>query len=237
MPDKKNEFAFKSLTGLLGHVFKLDYFVPNDDGKVPIPHFWHPGRGNFAVALGENASGKSFFRRLVSAVCREAGVEIMPISMEGRFGNYGGLRGMIYGDESWESTGENSAGTVLAGISTCKSRENAHVIFWDEPDLGLSDRWAAGMGVALRGFAEALPKKTHGAIIVTHSRALVQELLPAEPHYLHFGSSDPPATLQAWLSREIKPKSLDLLKEESRKRFKLIQTILNRVEKRKEARR
>lgn len=226
--------TFRSLAGLLEHTFSLRYFSPDDEigGKVAIPHHWVRGRGNFAVALGENASGKSFFRRIVTALCRESKVEAMPISMEGRGGYYGGLRGFIYGDESWQSTGENSSNTVLAGIRTCQGREGSHVIFWDEPDLGLSDGWAAGMGVARREFAEKLPSRTYGAIVVTHSRALVREILPAEPHYLHFGTDDPPPTLQDWLDHRPKPRALSKLGEESHKRFKMIQKILDSSKKR-----
>jgi hypothetical protein len=182
---------------------------------------------------GENASGKSFFRRLVTAICREAKVEAMPISMEGRGGEYGGLRGFIYGDESWQSTGENSAHTVLAGISTCRSRETPHVVFWDEPDLGLSDGWAAGAGVALREFAADLPKMTYGAFIVTHSRALVRELLPVEPHFVYFGD-DAPESLAAWVDAKVKPLDLAKLGETSHRRFKAIQAILDKVRKGRE---
>ncbi len=222
--------TFASVDELLPHVFDLDYFHPNDKGVTPIEHHWVRGRNNFAVCLGENASGKSFFRRIVTAICREAKVEAMPISMEGRHGEYGGLRGFIYGDESWQSTGENSSHTILSGISTCRSRTTSNVIFWDEPDIGLSDGWAAGAGVALREFAENLPATTYGAFVVTHSRALVRELLPAEPHYLYFGSK-PPATLKDWVEAPVKPLDLSKLGEVSHRRFKLIQAILDEVRK------
>lgn len=223
---------FTTARGLLDHALKLDYFQPNEAGKVPIPWRRCHGDGNFVVVVGDNASGKSFLRRILTQLCREAKVEMMPISMEGRGGTYGGMRGFIYGDESCQSTGENSSHTVLTGISTCKGRESPHVILWDEPDLGLSDGWAAGMGIALREFADLTPKNTYGAFIVTHSRALIQELLPAKPHYLHLGSENAPATLEEWVNRPIVARPLEQLKEESFKRFKAIQEILNRVEKR-----
>lgn|SRR5574338_615911 len=223
---------FTTARGLLDHALELDYFHPNDKGVVPIPVHRTHGRGNFVVVVGENASGKSFLRRILTALCREADIEMMPISMEGRGGEYGGLRGFIYGDETWQSTGENSSVTVLTGIRTCEGREKPHVIFWDEPDLGLSDGWAAGMGQALCTFAKDLPKMTYGAIVVSHSRALVRELLPAKPHYLHVGSEEAPPTLEAWLERPIVARPIEQLKAESFKRFKAIQKILDRVRKR-----
>lgn len=223
-------YSFTSVEGLLGHVFDLKYFAPNEKGETPIEHHWVRGTGNFVVCLGENASGKSFFRRLVTAVCREAKVEAMPISMEGRGGEYGGLKGFIYGSEDWQSTGENSSNTVLMGIETCRARTTPHVLFLDEPDLGLSDGWAAGMGAALREFALQLPVQTLGAFVVTHSRSLTRQLLPCDPHYLYFGSNPPP-TIKDWVDAPVSPLDLASLGELSHRRFKLIQTILDEVEK------
>jgi len=221
--------TFKGIEALLDYVFELDYFHPNAKGEIAIPHAWVRGRGNFAVCLGENASGKSFFRRIVTAIAREAKVEAIPISMEGRGDSFGGMRGFVYGDESWQSTGENSAHTVLMGIKTAQERESSHVIVWDEPDLGLSDGWAAGMGQALCKFASPLPRMTYGAFVVTHSRSLVRELLSAEPHFLYFGSSEPPATLAEWVDSKPKARDIAKLGDESHRRFKMIQAILDRV--------
>jgi hypothetical protein len=226
---EKPTFEFNDAEGLINESLTLDYFSPNDDGVTPIPAHWVPGKGKLVVVVGENASGKSFFRRIVSGVCKSTGVECMPISMEGRGGYYGGLRGMIYGDESWQATGVNSARTVKQGILTCESRDKPHVIFWDEPDLGLSENGCAGIGVAIREALTEPPKHTTAAIVVTHSKPLVRELLPLDPHYLHLGSEDAPKTLFDWLQRPIVPRHPDELLESGHRRFKLIQTILNRV--------
>jgi hypothetical protein len=89
-------------------------------------------------------------RRIVHSFCHKNEVEFMGISMEGRRGISGSpWMCMVYGSEDYESTGCNSVGTVLTGITTCYGRESPHVIFWDEPDLGLSDSWAAGVGQKL----------------------------------------------------------------------------------------
>ncbi len=221
--------TFDTIETLIDHVLDLQYFHENDDGQVPIPVLRDGGVGRFAVVLGENASGKSFFRRCVTAVAHEGGAEPIPISMEGRGLSYGGIGGLIYGDEAWQSTGQNSVGTVLGGITTCRNREKPHVMFWDEPDLGLSDSWAAGMGIALREFAEDLPKHTKAVFLVTHSRALVRELLPVKPHYLYLGDAAGPRTFVEWLNRPIEPRPIETLHEESMRRFRMIRKILDRV--------
>jgi hypothetical protein len=176
--------------------------------------------------LGDNAGGKSFFRRIISQMCREAEVEAIGLSMEGRkFG--GAMSAFVYGDESWESTGQCSSRTVLTGINTCRNRTKPHVIYWDEPDLGLSDSWAAGAGVVIREFAEKPGEHTRAIFVVTHSRALVDQLVAIEPHYLHLGG-DAPDTLSDWLTRPVVPRDLATLSDAAHKRFKAIQRILNK---------
>ncbi len=229
------EFRFKTASKLLDHVFSLDYFHPDGKAGAAIPYHRVQGRDPLVVMVGDNASGKSFARRIVSLMCRKNDVEAIAISMERRAGPdfSGGIRSFIYGDEGYRSTGENSASTVITGIKTCQGRDKPHLMFWDEPDIGLSDSWAAGCGVAIRKFAEKPPEHTRGIFVVTHSKALVSQLLPVEPHYIHFGDGEPPATLADWLTQPIKPRDIEKLGEQSHARFKKIQKILDQVEKKK----
>jgi hypothetical protein len=190
-----------------------------------LPQVRSLGRGNLVVLVGDNATGKSIFRRVWCMVCKDMGIENIPLSMEGRQSQYMGA--MVYGDENSRSTGENSAHTVLIGIKTCRSRTQPHQIFWDEPDIGLSDDWAAGMGQEIRAFAEDLPTHTKAVVVVTHRRALLRELLPANPHYVAMGAGAPP-TLEEWINRPITPRPLEELGEISHRTFRAIQKILDK---------
>jgi hypothetical protein len=229
------EFPFKTARKLLDHVLGLDYFQP--EGKKPpaIPYRLVEGKDPLVVIVGENASGKSFARRCVQFIASNEKVETISISMERRAGGdvTGGMRGFIYGTEDWQSTGENSVGTVLGGIRTCQGRDTPHVMFWDEPDLGLSDSWAAGVGVAIRKFVDDPPKHTRAVFVVTHSKPLVAQLVDFEPHYLYLGDGDAPPSLAEWMKTPIIPRDIELLKEQSHERFLRIQKILDRVRKRK----
>lgn len=222
----------RSLRTLLDDVLTLDYF-DDSDGPAAIPALRVDGKGKLIVVVGDNASGKSFFRRIIQVWCQKAKTECIHISVEGR-GKTGHMPwlAMVYGDEQHESTGVNSMSTILMGMKTCRGREKPHTIFWDEPDLGLSEDWAAGVGQDLCKFAQEAPTKTKAAFIVTHSRALVRELLPASPFYLHLGTtpSEAPQSLQEWVDRPIQPQRPEKLKERSRARYKAIQAILNRVQ-------
>lgn len=230
---KKRSFADAST--LLTRVLDLNYFVPNDDGVTPIPYRRVEGRkgSSLVLFLGENASGKSFARRIVTAIARENEVECIHISMQSRAADpmmSGGIRSFIYGTEDWQSTGENSVGTVLGGIRTCLGRETPHVMFWDEPDIGLSDSWAAGVGVAVHDFVGRLTENTKAVFVVTHSKPLVSQLVPLDPHVVFFGErKEQPESLQAWIDRPAVPRDIAMLGKASHRRFLLIEAILKRV--------
>jgi hypothetical protein len=219
-------YKFTSVRTLLDRAFELDYFP-----KV-IPYHRADGSGPLVVILGENASGKSFMRRIVQLLCHKNEIEFMGISMEGRAKvSHAPWLAMVYGDESWQSTGCLSVSTVLSGINTCQGRDTPHVIFWDEPDLGLSDSWAAGVGQKICEFAATPPKHTTAAFVVTHNKALVEQLLPVNPYYVHLGKApnDAPQTLSAWIKSPVKPRDPELLSKESHRRFKAIQAILDQA--------
>lgn len=206
-------------------------FFCGDDPAIP--SLWVRGKIPLFLVLGENASGKSFFRRCVQQWCRKytSVKEVIHISMEGRAGvnELGAMKAFVYGDEDMRSTGENSAMTVRTAIRTCEGRDHSHVMYWDEPDVGMSEGAAAGVGIAIADFVDRLPSHTKGIFITTHSRALVEPLLRVRPHYLHLGT-DPakaPQTLDEWLRRPVAPISPEELLEQSRRRFGAIQKVLN----------
>jgi hypothetical protein len=209
-----------------------DYFGGDDPA---IPALWVKGSSPLFLVLGENAGGKSFFRRCISLEIRDrSGIkEVIHLSMEARTGAtfMGAAKAFVYGDENSRSTGENSVNTISGAITTCRDRTHPHVLYWDEPDIGMSEGAAAGAGIAIAEFVADLPEHTKGVFITTHSRAMVEQLVDLKPHYLHLGT-DPklaPQTLQEWLEREVVPVSPDELKEASRARFRAIQKILNKV--------
>lgn len=220
-------FAFQDCADLVRRVLDTDYFVETAERPPPIPAKFVPGGSNLTVVVGPNASGKSFFRRVVQSWCRKAGVESMTISMEGRGPlTYGFARLCIYGDEQHEATGVNSIRTVMTGIKTCRERDTPHVIVWDEPDLGLSDGNAASIGAAIADFANKAPDLTLAILVVTHRRALVEQLRSARPGYLHLGLQDAPATLQDWLDEPIRVRPLQDIVDESKQRWRAIQDVL-----------
>ncbi len=191
---------------------------------------WVASKSPLAVIVGENATGKSLFRRAVGAYCRNKAdkrdIELIGLSMEGRAGGFmGAMRGFVYGDEHTSSTGANSAMTVSTAIRTAQGRETPHMVFWDEPDTGLSDRYAAGVGKAIADFVSALPTKTEAVFVVTHRKVLLQQLVEVDPHVLLFGKNAP-ASLMEYLTAPVLPAPLEQLSKDSHELFLKVNKVL-----------
>lgn len=221
-----------TLDGILEYTRDLRYFHPENGEPAAIPMHYVPGKVPLVLVIGPNAGGKSFFRRIAGQVCRSVTprIEFLGVSMEYRTGHgaHAGnpLRALVFGDEGWESTGAISAHTVIVGIKTCLERTTPHVVFWDEPDIGLSEGYSRGVGQAIAKLVRAATPHTVGVFVVTHSKPLVREMVALEPHYLHVGSETAPPTLQAWLDAEAEALDIDTLKEASYARYQRIQKIL-----------
>jgi hypothetical protein len=239
-----------NLVGMLERVFDCRYFSPDKviDNKVAIPSIWDRGTGRLVLVQGENAGGKSFFRRLVQGVSSKKGDfpvhEMIHLSMQGRSDT--GImhapivRALIYGDEEHFATGDISANIIRTGISTARGRTDPTIVYWDEPDIGMSNRAAAGAGVAIREFVDTLPDHIAAVFITSHNPILVAQLLQAKekPHYIHLGNEKCPATAQDWINEQndpnLLPRSPEDLSKAAHERFLMITSILNDKDKPKE---
>lgn len=190
---------------------------------------WQPSKGAHLVLLiGDNATGKSLFRRVVGAWClkdydrdsrKGKKVEMIGLSMQDRAGGMMGIaHAFVYGDEHTNATGVNTGHTVTTAIKTAEGRDGPNVVFWDEPDTGLSDAYAADVGRRIAAFALKPPAHTRASFVVTHRKALVEQLLTAKPHVLFFGEHAP-STVEEYLTRPVKPANIEELYERGRALF------------------
>lgn len=216
MTKPKVTFRTTSLKTFLRDVLNLTYFYPADDAKTaekaPIIYRYEPGKSKLILITGENATGKSFLRRVLASACRQNKIEAMGISMEKRAGDDGNriANAFIWGDERDNATGCLSINAILGGIRTSSKRENKHAIIWDEPDIGLSENYAAGAGDEIARFISTAPDKLFFAAVTTHRRALLQQLLAAKPHHIRLGDNH---TLEEVMNLSVTPKSLEALQE------------------------
>lgn len=240
------------LTKALGHTFDCRYFGPDEaiQGQTAIPYVWVPGSkdSRMALVLGDNAGGKSFFRRLFQSVTygghnRKPGPypvrEMIHLSMEARAGHmmYGMARAVVYGDEERDATGQLTASTIEGAIQTSTGRDHDVIVYWDEPDIGMSARSAAGAGIRIRDFTDTMPNHIKAVMVTSHSPELVERLAQAKetPHYLFLGDAQGPATVTDWIKaqRDPVPVTPDELAQAGRARFKLIQGVINDIKSKK----
>lgn len=188
--------------GIFDFLSEIDYFG-GDDPPCPL-QIRDPGKKyqpRLAVIVGENASGKSLVRRIVKEAYRRLETECMDISVQGRRDiAYNILLTFVYGDEGTRSTGDNSAGTILGAMKTSRGRETPHAIFWDEPDLGLSEGWSACAGREIATFLQDPPKLLRGVFLVSHSRPLLRELSPLHPLFVYVGEDREFKSFEDWLN-------------------------------------
>jgi len=202
---------------------ELPYFDKEEDCLVA--NFTEGGNYPVVVLTGENAMGKSFLRRLYQVMIKSyAKIECIHLSQQGRSsGSFPSA--FIYGDESWESTGQITSRTITTCINTSASREDKNAIIWDEPEIGLSDSYAAGAGLKIREFIECNNENLFGVIVISHSKYLIKQLLPLNPHHLRVGDNK---SLDSFLNETVEPKNIEELSVKAVEMFRKIEKIIKR---------
>lgn len=190
-----------SVSSVCQEMSELPYFK-GENAPIPLHALSSDTSPILALVVGENASGKSFIRRVVKQILASDNIECIDISVEGRRQvAYNPMLAFVYGDESSSSTGANSANTILGAIKTSRARTTPHFIFWDEPDLGLSEGWSACAGREIAAFLQNPPEYLRGVFLVSHSKSLLREVQVLNPLFIGLGNPEV-ATLHAWLSAD-----------------------------------
>ena len=182
----------------------------------------------FILITGDNASGKSFMAKHLKVGFDESGekVEFIPVTMEMRTAP-GMQRAFMFGMED-HSTGNVSVRSVLTALRTCRERTQRHFLLLDEPDIGVSESYARAMGETIARFVNEMPELTVGLAVVTHSRAMVRELMAVNPTSIRVGADQRP--LAQWLEEGPEFRSvadLEALAGETHTRMRTIKSVLD----------
>lgn len=238
-----------NVRAVLEDVLETVLFGPSKaiQGRTAIPVIYHPSKtgSNLVLVLGENAAGKSLFRRILHQTVHygQKGQygdpeiprgpfpvrEFLGLSMQGRTSGTMGTS-FVYGVETYHSTGENSAHTIDGAFHTAAGRNHMTNLYFDEPDLGMSAGASAGAGVAIHDFVASKAAPLVQAVFVTsHSPPLVRQLASLDPHYLFLGNKAGPKTLADWFDWQQNPPPVSVkeLQEIAHKRYKDVQAVLN----------
>lgn len=185
------------------------------------------------LIAGANASGKSFGITVLASCLNGEKPKVEPIQVSMKYRTKEGMhRCFMFGPlgDAKSSTGAVSLGAVRGGLGTAKGREQLCWLMLDEPDTGLSEEFTPAMGEYLATAAnEGLGEHCHALVVVSHSRALLQEManrLTLTPHFVHV--DDHPETLDGWLasSRRRTVAELEALPSLTTERYRAINKIL-----------
>lgn len=219
-------FDMSSIKAFIDEINTLRVFKNDPDyNNTPAVHLkLDVGTGPLVVITGENASGKSFFRKIVSQAHQMSDAECMHLSQQGRA--TGGIqRAFIYGSEDDESTGYISSQTVSRAIRTSLARTTKHSIFFDEPDIGLSDNYAASLGKQIADYCQAPSPHLFAVFVSSHNKTLMSEFVASNPHHLRVGGSP---DFQTWLNTKPSYGDLDQLHERGIELFRRIGKVLGK---------
>jgi DNA repair ATPase RecN len=187
-PQKRKRTEYKSLAPLITAC--MDSIIFDAEGISGFAHL--NGDAKLNIVFGDNASGKSLMLTALRAFIgprEESGAESFTVSMNMRT-NGGMARAFMYQDESYSSTGAASLSSVTGAFRNAAARTHPVWLFLDEPDTGLSDRYASAMGAFIAQQVNALPDHVRGVTLVSHSRPLLRRLLRelhAPPHDISMG--------------------------------------------------
>ena len=207
-----------------------EYYYPtipneiNATGKknIPLPLFYKPTESKLVCVLGENGSGKSFFKRITKIVCDAIRSDFVEVSPEEKckndkeepkpFYHYNYIKKVNYGKETCYPTSFNTVNSVISALDICKDKYVENYVFLDNPELGLTDNYACTMGMHIAKFIEKIPKNTKMVLVSTNSKVLITELEYLNPHFIYFGeNNDHPKSIEEWLNEMIKPISFSNL--------------------------
>lgn len=128
------------------------------------------------VIYGDNASGKSFIGRILDARFHGHEWNSKAMNMGLRVSCSGLSKAAIYGDETEQSTGVTSFKATLRALSSTSKTSGKAFLLLDEPDIGLSPRYARALGKHIAETFNEM-KGVKRLAIVSHNQALIQAFL------------------------------------------------------------
>jgi hypothetical protein len=194
-----------------------------------IPVHLQPGHDRLLVITGENATGKSLLRRILQQLSRDDQVEAIAISPEYR--QMGGIaRAFVFGDETYEASGQIACHVVTTAIRTSKGRESPHICILDEPDMGLSDNASAGVAEAIVAYCNEPGPHLGFFTVITHRKAMLDLFAQAGASHLRVGDE---LSLTQVVEQPIVPIAPEVVEERANAMFHRVTKVLKEKRLRK----
>lgn len=216
---------------LIKEVMDLRILAPEESG-LPIKASLSEGDLNskLCILVGDNASGKSLFVKLLGYKARASKPKVEPLEQSMRLRTASGMHRVFMGSaigDAQSSTGNESLVILRQLLSTARQRDTPNFACLDEPDVGLSEAYTRALGKFLVQELSTLTETNQGVLLVTHSKVLVRTVLansPVRPWFVHMGDA---MTLEEWLADESEKSVEDLLalQEKAFSTFRAIEAL------------
>ncbi len=196
--------------------------LPQFAKELGTTHITEKNLGDLVIITGDNASGKSFLRRVIGHSAKSYGVEFRNTSMEGRSGG-----NFFYGGEDWQCTSIVTIFSVTSALESSIQDENKSIVIIDEPEIGLSVEAQVSMGKFIKNnITNNTNPNRLSVFIMTHSHYIVRELLDI-PNTTFISLHDKYPDVESWLNREIVPIDFDELSDIYINRFRNLSEMLD----------
>lgn len=195
-------------------ILNATYHKSKDD-KTETPIFknfnFKDNDSNVFIIYGDNVSGKSMLTKVLETRLREDGISTRVVSM-GERTTPSMKRVFLFGEDSSQSTGETSF-TFLKkafGGMINDDDEVRTVSIFDEPDIGLSSRYARALG---HFFAEQEAKldKNKAIVIISHNNDFLKSFLNHSESNISTLGINTDSSLEDWINDDTEYSIDDLL--------------------------
>lgn len=195
-----SKFLYDTLTNIANHERVITQATLSD-GSNAFGDFTLEGAENSraVIVYGDNASGKSLVGRILVYEAGENDIEARSVSMAHRVTSSGLARVAVYGGESEQSTGVTSYKAAQRGINaTACEPDLKSLLVLDEPDVGLSNRYAKALGKHIADSFNSMGDEKY-LVLVTHNESLLRGFLEAYKRPMATLGVGTKQTLTDWL--------------------------------------
>jgi energy-coupling factor transporter ATP-binding protein EcfA2 len=164
---------------------------------------------NVLYLFGDNASGKSLISTLLTGIVKEEKFHVRAVSMSNRIRPSMG-RAFVFGDETRQSTGESSIRGIKSAFDNSAQEETPTLIILDEPDLGLSPKYARALGRYIAQKSTEVKAAGIYVLVISHNPFLISSMREALCESLSYVGLNTALSLDQWLESD-EEKTIDEL--------------------------
>jgi ABC-type dipeptide/oligopeptide/nickel transport system ATPase component len=158
--------------------------------KSPLHVSFQEKDSKLYIITGENATGKSYFIKTITAMSKQNDIKPYRIGMISRSSGLYGEGGEHFWSivpEEVASTGENSALLLLNGLEGIFKHNTKSAILLDEPTFGFSIGYQKVIADYIANFSTNMPAHLQGLFVCAHDYILLSKLSEIPHNHLRFG--------------------------------------------------